>query len=79
MNVRSESSVNVPAVVRNGSLLAVSEETVRLVVEAVFDVIAVVEANGKVLNEFDVEVMAPAMSRVEVAVIAPPKKEEPEV
>ena len=34
MKVRSLSSVNAPAVVRNGIRVVVSEETVRLVVEA---------------------------------------------
>ena len=43
------------------------------------EVIAVVEANGKVFAALAVEVMMSEMVRVDVAVIAPPKKEEPEV
>ena len=38
----------------------------------------VVEAIGNVLIPVAVEVIAPAIARVEVAVIAPPKKEVPE-
>ncbi len=48
-------------------------ETVRLVVLAVVAVMAVVEAYGKVLAAVAVEV------KVEVALIAPPKKEVPEM
>ena len=44
VKVRSLSSVNAPAVVRNGMRVVVSEETVRFVVEAVVAVMAVVEA-----------------------------------
>ena len=44
VKVKSESSVKEPAVVKNGILVVDKEETVRLVVEAVVAVIAVVEA-----------------------------------
>ena len=63
---------------------AAIEETVRLVVEAVpknpvpETVSAVVEAYGKTFAAVAVEVMIPAMLSVDVAVIAPPKKEVPE-
>ena len=51
-----------------------AEETMRLVVDAVpLIVSAVVEAYGNTLAAVAVEVMAPVMARVEVAVIAPPK------
>jgi len=43
------------------------------------EVMAVVEAYGKVLAAVAVEVMAPPMARVEVAVNAPPKKAVPDV
>lgn len=51
----------------------------RLVEEAVVAVIAVVDAYGKVLAPVAVEVMAPEIASVEVAVIAPPKNEVPEM
>src|SRR3989338_9572393 len=50
VKVRSLSSVNAPAVVRNGMRVVVSEETVRLVVLAVPEtVMAVLLAYGKML------------------------------
>ena len=49
----------------------------RLVELAVVAVSIVVEAYGKTLADVAVDVMAPAMASVLVAVIAPPKKEVP--
>ena len=66
-----------PALVESSAL--VMPEIKRFVEDAVVAVIAVVDAYGKVLAPVAVEVMAPEMARVEVAVIAPPKNEVPEI
>lgn len=49
------------------------ELAMRFVVDAVVAVIAVVLANGNVLADVAVDVIAPAVESVDAAVIAPPK------
>ena len=69
--VKFEESIRSPAVDAKGTRPETSEETRRFVVEAVVEVIAVVEANGKVLNEAELLLNIPSAVKLPVKYPAP--------